>query len=261
MKKKNTKLTSLLTVLLAALGVCLLLVAGIGGARAALTTQSDDFTAEMTTPTIKVELYEKSGQSEKPSFVCDSTDPKAVGTLLKALETIPVGKPYLEELTVKNTGTADAFVRITLYKYWTDSKGKRVDLDPSYITLDLASGDDWVEDTDAATKERTVLYYTKALTTEGETSETSTAVTRITANSKLSTLVKQETQTETVDVTTPDGTTTTTHKTITSTYKYDGLTLNLEVSVDAIQTSNAQTAIKTAWGVDVTANETTLSLN
>ena len=253
MKNKRTKITSLLTVLLAVLGVCLLLVGGIGGARAALTTKTDDFTAEMTTPTIKVELYEN--DSEEP--VCDSTDPETVGTLLEDLEIIPVGEPYPEELTVKNTGSADAFVRVTIYKYWTASveeeeaaftkksssdeeMEKRVDLDPSYISL--VFGDGWAEDKTASTKERTVLYYTKAL---APNEESSPAVTKVMASSKLSELVEQT-------VTPIDDT----HTKITSTYQYDGLTLNLEASVDAIQTSNAQTAIKAAWGVThITADE------
>lgn len=243
MKNKKINKTSLITVLLAVLGVCLLVVGGIGGARAALT-ESDDFTAEMTTQTIKVELYEKSGQTEEPVRICDSSKPEEVGTLLKDLKTLPVGEPYNEELTVKNTGSADAFVRITVYKYWTNDEGKQVELDPQYIKLTFGEG--WVEDEAARTTERTVLYYTNALKPNDTTKA---AITKIAASSGLSKLVKQ-------DVKETGGRTV-----ITSTYKYDGLNLNLEASVDAIQTHNAQEAIKADWGVNVTANETTLSLN
>ena len=216
-KKTKTKTTSLLTVLLAVLGVCLLVVGGIGGAREALTTQSDDLTAEMTTPTIMVELYEKSGQSEEASFICDSSEPEEVGTLLEDLEILPVGEPYPEVLTVKNAGSANAFVRITLYKYWTaedpesEEEVKRVDLDPSYINL--VFGDGWVEDTTASTKERTVLYYKYALTPN---QESSAAVTKVAASSYLSKLVTQT-------VTKIDDT----HTKITTSYQYDGMTLNL----------------------------------
>ena len=242
MKYKKINKTSLITVLLAVLGVCLLVVGGIGGARAALT-ESDDYTAEMTALTVQAQL------NENGEAVCDSSS-EEVGTLLADVTSLDVGKPYNEALTVTNTGSADAFVRITLYKYWTavdpesEEEMKRLDLDPKYINLIF--GSDWQEDKSASTKERTVLYYTKALK-PGETS--SDALKKIAASSDLSKLVKQ-------DVTETDGRTV-----ITSTYKYDGLNLNLEASVDAIQTHNAQDAIKAAWGVNVTATETTLSVN
>ena len=234
MKDKKIKKSSLLTVLLAVLGVCLLLVGGIGGARAALT-ESDYYTAEMTTPKIAVELYEN---DSKQAVKDGSTD------LLKErfkTETLVPGKVYDETLTVKNTGTAEAFVRITLYKYWTDGKGKRVDLDPDYIHLTF--GSEWLEDKAASTEERTVLYYPKALAVN-ET--TSAALTKVAAGSELSTLVTQKE--EKIDET---------HVKITSTYDYDGLNLNLEASVDAIQVHNGQDAILAAWGVsNVTADET-----
>lgn len=238
MKNKKINKTSLITVLLAVLGVCLLVVGGIGGARAALT-ESDDYTAEMTTLTIQAQLFENN--NEEP--VCDSAS-EEVGKLLQDVTSLEVGKPYNEALTVKNTGSADAFVRITLYKYWTNDEGKRLDLDPKYINLTFGKG--WVEDEAARTAERTVLYYTAALTS-GDTTEA--AITQIAASNDLSKLVTR-------DVKETDGRTV-----ITSTYKYDGLNLNLEASVDAIQTHNAQDAIKAAWGVNVTATETTLSLN
>lgn len=238
MKNKKINKTSLITVLLAVLGVCLLVVGGIGGARAALT-ESDDYTAEMTTLTIQAQL------KENGTTVCDSSS-EEVGTLLEEVESLEVGKPYAETLTVTNTGSADAFVRITLYKYWTNDEGKQLELEPKYINLTFGEG--WVEDEAARTAERTVLYYTDALKPDDTTKA---AITKIAASSDLSKLVTQETETS------ADGK----HTTITSTYKYDGLNLNLEASVDAIQTHNAQDAIKAAWGVNVTANETTLSLN
>lgn len=41
------------------------------------------------------------------------------------------------------------------------------------------------------------------------------------------------------------------YKTITTTYAYDGYNFQLEAEADAVQTHNAQDAIKSAWGVDV----------
>ena len=40
---------------------------------------------------------------------------------------------------------------------------------------------------------------------------------------------------------------------ITTTYKYDGVEFHVDVEVDAVQTHNAQDAIKSAWGVDASA--------
>ena len=37
----------------------------------------------------------------------------------------------------------------------------------------------------------------------------------------------------------------------TTTYAYDGYNFQLEAEADAVQTHNAQDAIKSAWGVDV----------
>ena len=50
--------------------------------------------------------------------------------------------------------------------------------------------------------------------------------------------------------------------TIRYTYKYDGYSFHVDAEVDAVQTHNAQEAIKSAWGVDVSVNddETVLSL-
>lgn len=41
------------------------------------------------------------------------------------------------------------------------------------------------------------------------------------------------------------------YKTITFTYAYNGYTFQLDAEVHAVQTHNAQEAIKSAWGVDV----------
>ena len=52
------------------------------------------------------------------------------------------------------------------------------------------------------------------------------------------------------------------YTTITTTYEYDGAQFVLEATVDAVQTHNAQDAIKSAWGVDVNVSDDgALSLN
>ena len=41
-------------------------------------------------------------------------------------------------------------------------------------------------------------------------------------------------------------------KTIRTVYLHDGAYMSVEAEVDAVQTHNAEEAIKSAWGVDVT---------
>ena len=49
--------------------------------------------------------------------------------------------------------------------------------------------------------------------------------------------------------------------TVRTAYDYDGATFVVEAEVDAVQTHNAQSAIKSAWGVDVeVAGDGTLRL-
>ena len=245
--KNNKKAFSLLTVLLAVAAVCLLLVGGIGVTRAVLI-ESDTYTGTLETPEIAIQLNENG--------TAVSGEDALLQGILKEGESLATGKMYDEVLTVTNTGSADQFARVTLYKYWTatgdDGEVKRVDLDPDYINLVL--GEDWAVDSSASTKERTVVYYTKVLA-PGE--ESTPLLKKISASSDLSVLVAQEiTDTETIgDVT---------YTWSKTTYVYDGLGLNLEASADAIQTHHAQDAIKASWGAtNVTADEDagTLSVN
>ena len=241
--KKNNKKFSLLTVLLAVLAACLLLVGGIGVTRAVLI-ESDTYSGTLETPDIAIQLNENS----KPV----SGEDALLKGLLKEGEAFTLGKIYDEVLTVTNTGSADQFARVTLYKYWTDEEGKRVDLDPAYIRLVL--GEDWAVDEASSTKERTVVYYTKVLA-PGE--ESTPLLTKISADREVSILVAQET----VDTQVVDGVT---YTKIETTYVYDGLNLNLEASADAVQTHHAQDAIEASWGTtNVTADEDagTLSVN
>ncbi len=241
--KKNNKKFSLLTVLLAVLAACLLLVGGIGVTRAVLI-ESDTYSGTLETPDIAIQLNENG--------TAVSGEDTLLKGLFKAGESLNIGKIYDEVLTVTNTGSADQFARVTLYKYWTDEEGKRVDLDPAYIRLVL--GEDWKVDEASSTKERTVVYYTKVLA-PGE--ESTPLLTKISADSEVSILVAQET----VDTQVVDGVT---YTKIETTYVYDGLNLNLEASADAIQTHHAQDAIEASWGTtNVTADEDagTLSVN
>ena len=45
------------------------------------------------------------------------------------------------------------------------------------------------------------------------------------------------------------------YQTIETVYEYDGYRFYIEAEADAVQTHNAQEAIKSAWGVDVEVSE------
>ena len=124
-----------------------------------------------------------------------------------------------------------------LKKSWTNKEGvKDNTLSPDLIDLNLPDGNGWVVDESASTKERTILYYTSILPAGSSTLAFSDT---LTIDGSIATKVKQ-------DVTENDG-----YKTITTTYAYDGYNFQIEAEADAVQTHNAQDAIKSAWGVDV----------
>ena len=172
------------------------------------------------------------------------------GTLLTDLlgkdETFTPGKKYNEAISVKNSGTIDTFVRVIITKSWHDEKGnKNTNLSPDLIELNFLTDNGWEIAKDQSYqseqsdqyKERTVLYYTKALKAGKPTPALSDTL-RI--NPSIA----------------PDVTKVPKGKTITYTYKYNGYTFHIDAEVDA------KDAIKSAWGVDVNVSddETTLSL-
>lgn len=154
------------------------------------------------------------------------------------------GKRYDEAISVKNSGNIDTFVRVILTRSWQDAEGKKnTSLSPDLIELNYLTDNGWVIAEDQSTPERTVLYYTKALPV-GETTPALSDTIRV--NESIAQDVTKKV----------DG------NTIRYTYKYDGYSFHVDAEVDAVQTHNAQEAIKSAWGVDVSVNddETVLSL-
>ena len=119
---------------------------------------------------------------------------------------------------------------------------KMQNVSPDLIDLHLTENG-WIVDENSSTPERTVLYYTKALPV-GETTPALSDTIRV--NESIAQDVTKQV----------DG------NTIRYTYKYDGYSFHVDAEVDAVQTHNAQEAIKSAWGVDVSVNddETVMSL-
>lgn len=249
MKKK---IFSKKPVLLLTAAAVLLAGSTVGSARAALTYYSENYSAEVTVSSIGVSLTEngtvvaKRDYNHKNDQWNTVSEPLFVNTL-NGEKMIP-GKLYKERLGVTNSGSIDSYVRVILYKSWTDPKGnKDTSLSPKLIDLNLLTGNGWVADENASTDERTVLYYTGILPAGESTPDFADTL-------KIDNSVADRvTETVSQDA---DG-----NKTITTVYEYDGYRFNLEAEVDAVQTHNARDAIKSAWGVEVNvADNGTLSL-
>lgn len=249
---KRTKKTShgkATTILLGASAV-LLLSSAIGSTRAALTYYSDNYTAKVTVSQIGVSLLENGDVVASRDYNGDKwneTSEALLQDMIPKGDKLVPGKSYEEELTVKNSGSIDEYVRVSIVKSWVDKDGKKeTTLTPDLIELNLTDAG-WIVDESASTAERTVLYYTTPLA-PGEAAKPFADTLRI-DNS----VAERMTQTSVTD---ENG-----YTTITTTYDYDGVTFNVEAQVDAVQTHNAEDAIKSAWGVDAQISEDgTLSL-
>ena len=97
----------------------------------------------------------------------------------------------------------------------------------------------WIVDENASTEERTVLYWPSVLKV-GESTPAFSDTLKI-DNSITSKVTEHTTEENGL-------------KTTTTTFNYDGVSFHVEAEVDAVQTHNAQDAIKSAWGVDVSVD-------
>lgn len=250
---KRKKLRSVsVPLILFSLAIGLLGFSAVGSTRAALTYYSETYTAQIDVKSIGVTLIENDQPVSCRDYLhADDRWSEQTGELLSAIpaeEEWQPGRLYDERLSVKNSGTIDEYVRVKIYKYWLGEDGKkRTDLSPSLIDLRLTGGG-WIVDEKATTAklrdgderdgEMIVLYYNSVLKSGGTTPLFADG---IAIDGSIAAKVK-----ETV-TTNADGWTN-----ITTVYEYDGASFMLEAEVDAVQTHNAQSAIKSAWGVDVT---------
>ena len=253
------------TVVLFALALALLSFSAIGSTRAALTYYSETYTAQIDVQSIGVTLLENGEVAGYRDYThADNEWNEASGELLALPEgeEWQIGRTYPEALSVRNSGSIDEYVRVKIYKYWVDEAGNKLPhLSPSMIDLHLTGGR-WLVDDRATTAnmgqgdprdgEMIVLYYDSPLPAAGEGMyyETEPFVDTVAIKSDVATKVTEERTTD------ADGWTT-----VRTAYDYDGATFVVEAEVDAVQTHNAQSAIKSAWGVDVeVAGDGTLRL-
>lgn len=236
-----------------ALAVVLLACSSVGGARAALTYYSETYTSRVQMYDIGVTLLENDKEVSWRNYDSRKDNGSWLeekGVLLENMvpegEKFKIGAWYPEELKVLNSGTINQYVRVSLYKYWLDENGEKVQtLTPDLIDLELKTDNGWMIDEESSTDERTILYYSRVL----ETGETSPAFSeRLKIDQSVTSKVTQTTEK------TANG------SKIITTYDYDGVQFCIEATVDAVQEHNVEDAVWSAWGRKVTVNNGILSL-
>jgi len=222
MKAKNKTRNRTVTIALSIAAIGLLAFGSVGGARAAITNYTDAYVAEFETQEIGVALTENGATLEEDAVLLQS--------MIPAGEKLKVGVKYDEAIGATNTGAIEEYVRITEHKYWIGADGKRVDLSPNLIELTF-NEDDWIL-VDENQEDETVTLYYRTPVAVGDSTED--AVTGLKIDGKLATWVTQKTS----------------GNTITTEYKYNGVSVGLDADVDSVQTHNAEDAILSAWGVN-----------
>ena len=222
----------------------------IGSTKATLTYMSDNYLAQIDIKSIGVTLTENGNDVSWRDYKHKDDDwSEATGMLLGDMlkdagdEKLILDKKYDEKLAVKNSGSIDEYVRVTVQHYWADKEtgDKLSKLDPSKIQIDFTN-DGWTEDKSAETTERNVFYYNSIL--KKRVRHPMILTDKISISGDIAAIVGQTSQTDDNGLTT-----------ITTTYEYDGASFVLEATVDAVQTHNAEDAIKSAWGVDVNISD------
>ena len=223
------------SILLFAVAVILLLAGSIGGTRAALTVFSEDYVGEVETKHLGLTVIENGvAVDEDLGILSDLPDGEA----------FQIGRKYSEALMIRNDGTTEEYVRVIVYRYWTDAEGnKDRTLDPSFIHLEFDNSEDWIRDTSdiSNTAERLILYYSRPLAPE---EATSTFCSMFSIDGRVAYMVSQKTEKTDGD-----------HINVTNTYDYDGRTFVIEIIADGVQTHSAENAVRSAWGIDVSVSE------
>lgn len=273
-----------MTVVLFVLAAAMLLGGTIGGARAALTVESEFYSAGVEMYDIGVTLME-SNQADggnaravsKRDYVSNSnyqwdetagalpnplrrgyTYDRTIAPLLSRMvpenESLQLHRAYPEVLSVYNSGAIDEFVRVSVYKYWVElDENNEPKKDSSGNIIKRTDLDPALIDLAFVTGNGWV-YDTVPGTDERTVLYYTSAVpvgaatapftSTLTIDGELNYIVEQ-----------------TGDKTIVTTYVYDSVGFQVEVEVDAVQTHNAEAAILSAWGRSVTVSGNALRLN
>ena len=119
-------------VLLMGLAAVMVMGAVVGGSLAAGQASAENpVTAPLAAATLNIEWT--GGESDPVDFM-------VAGKALMPADTVDMINGY----KVDNTGSVDAYIRVTVTKYWADKDGKTTDLDAADIQLGLNS-EDWIK--------------------------------------------------------------------------------------------------------------------
>ena len=259
---------------LALLAVTLLLIAGgsITGSKAALTYFSEDYIADFKLDHIQVHLIENSrdvceGKNGDDSVHGTYTGVKKVkGNLLNylgykadlytedtaayqikhTLGEVEPGRTYKEEIKARNGQNIPQYLRLTVKKYWVDTKTGKKDtrLDPKLIKLSYSGNSynagPWIRNKAESTPESETYYYSKILPKEEDTPPLFDELT-------IDASIVDEANMTVDSKTTQSGNKKVT--VYTYSYDYNGYAFYIEADVQAIQTHNINDAISSLWGV------------
>ena len=243
-KLKSVKKSTWITVGSFAAAGILIATSAIGGSRAVLTYFSQDYGAQVQMFDIGVSLWEQSDKDAESHEVShrnyvansngqwDLSSTELLSNMLGEDDYLVIGQPYNEVLTVVNSGTINEYVRVKVYKYWTDAEGNKVTvLSPNLIDLHYVTGNGW--EIGSQTEEQTVLYYSPLLESGAVSAPFTDTVTVYIDDSLTADVIKEQ-----------EG------NIIRYTYKYDKYKFHIECEVDAVQEHNAADAMMSAWGVN-----------
>ena len=245
--------------ILFAAAAVLIILSSVNGARAAVSIFSDDYSSEIVLYDIGVTLTENGSDISWRNYNRRDNDENtgewetSTGELLTGLSgtQVQLGTTYPEVIAARNSGTIDQYVRITVMKYWeeqdTDGSWEKVNytsgltpdlIDIAFVTDEAGYDGNWVEDTDAATAERRVFYYTPLLTADPDAESAAEADPDSITEPLTSTIAIKEGLADVVSYN--DGNT--------IAYRYEGKKFVVEATVDAVQDHHADEAKMSAWG-------------
>ena len=213
--------TPLAIAVLSVLAAGLIGFGGVGAAAAAPRIESRQYGAEVVLSDMSTSLVETNAGHAGKTVASKAGSVALLEGFVPEGENLTIGKDYQEELAVANDGDIPQYVRVTVYRYWTDEEGKAISLEPGLIDVKWNEGA-WAIDSDASTDERTVLYYQDVL----EPGETSAPLTEsISIDTAVLSAIGQGGE-----------------------FEYEGVTFGLKARVDAVQDHNGTQAMTGAWG-------------
>ena len=263
MKFKGTKLSKRTLALLAA-AVVIFAGSGFTGARAALTIIGPNYDATIATNAIDVAITEKIEGAGSATTIANTTELQPGTLTLTNDETLAIGKPYKDEIAVKNTTQVPEYVRVVVRKYWyekdkTEKTDGTLGLNPKWIELNVKDPSKWITKTRSDSNQEYTVYYLKSQL--GATaSEVLFDGFRVSHEVKTAGKTITVTKGETKMVFDNDADASAAAKDlgdgaiIEYSYTYDGCTFNVEVEAQSVQTHNAADAMKSVWGVNATVS-------